>query len=288
MPSRTEGFRPRRRFGQNFLIDRGAIDRIVAAFAPREDDRVLEVGPGRGALTRRLAGRVASLVAVEIDRDLAAGLDDLFRDPPPAGLRIVRGDVLDLDLATLLRETGAAPGRPARVLANLPYNIATAVILRLLEQRALLSDLMVMVQREVAARIRSAPGGRDYGSLSVLCQSYARIDTVLRLGPASFRPRPRVDSEVIHLTLRDPGGAAGRDPRALAALLRVAFAHRRKTLLNNLLALPAGHEEAEAVLRKAGIDPGVRPEMVPIEAFHALLMVARSLLRPSPSGADEG
>ncbi len=150
----AEGFQPRRRFGQNFLVDARALERIVVAFCPAADDLVLEVGPGRGALTRRLAGRVAFLLAIEIDRDLAAGLDDLARATPAGALRIVRGDVLGIDLDAALREIGASPARPARVLANLPYNIATAVILRLLGARALLRDLMVMVQREVAARLR--------------------------------------------------------------------------------------------------------------------------------------
>ncbi|HEU4403227.1 MAG TPA: rRNA adenine dimethyltransferase family protein, partial [Candidatus Polarisedimenticolia bacterium] len=166
-------FRPRRRFGQNFLVNRGAIAGIVEAFGPDPEDLVLEIGPGRGALTRALLGRVRALVAVEIDRDLAEALrrDLAESGPAPAeggastSVEIVAADILEVDIARLLARLGAAPGRPARVLANLPYNIATAVILRLLAQRPAVRDILVMVQREVAARILAHPGSRAYGSL---------------------------------------------------------------------------------------------------------------------------
>src|SRR5262245_7767505 len=165
------GFRPRRSLGQNFLVDGAAIEAIVLAFGPRPHDRVLEIGPGQGALTRRLAGRVERLVAVEVDPMLAAGLRasvaPLF---PPGSLEILEADILALPPATLLGALGATAARPARVLANLPYNIATAVILALLPLRPAIADLMVMVQREVAERIRSRPAPKTYGSLSVLCQ----------------------------------------------------------------------------------------------------------------------
>jgi 16S rRNA (adenine1518-N6/adenine1519-N6)-dimethyltransferase len=282
MPVRSEGFGARRRFGQNFLVNEGAIERLVAAFAPRSDDLVLEVGPGKGALTRRLAGRVAALAAVEIDRGLAALLRDTLAAGAPEGhLLIIEGDILEVDVGALLATLGAREGRPARVIANLPYNIATGVILRLLRESRLLEDLLVMVQREVAARILSPPGRRTYGGLSVLCQAFSRAESVLRLGPGSFRPRPRVDSEAIRLTLRDPGGTASRAPQALSDLLRVAFEQRRKTLLNNLVRLPApggslGAKGAAALIRRARLEPGSRPEAVPVEGFLALLDAWRS------------
>ncbi len=277
MPDRSAGFVARRRFGQNFLVNEGAIERLVAAFAPRPDDLVLEVGPGRGALTLRLAGRVAALAVVEIDRGLAALLRDrLAAEVSQGRVLVVEGDILEVDLGALLAALGSAEGRPARVIANLPYNIATGVILRLLRERRLLADLLVMVQREVAARILSPPGRRTYGALSVLCQAFARVESVLRLGPGSFRPRPKVDSEAIHLTLRDPGGTASRAPQVLSDLLRVAFEQRRKTLLNNLTRLPAhggglGASGAAALIRRAGLDARSRPEAVPVEGFLALL-----------------
>ena len=283
MQEPSAGFRPRRRFGQNFLVDRGAIERMLAAFRPDGDDLVLEIGPGQGALTRLLIGRVAALAAVEIDRDLAARLEgDLARQALPGTLRIVRADILEIDLPALLSGLGARSGRPARVIANLPYNVATAVILRLLRQAPLLRDLLVMVQREVALRILSAPGRKTYGGLSVLCQACARVESVLRLRPGSFRPRPKVESEVIRLTLRDRDGrAAVADRQDLERLLRVAFEQRRKTLLNNLARLPPfpgappsapslGPAAASHLIRGAGLDPAARPETVPVEGFLAL------------------
>ncbi len=277
MPSTSERFRPKRRFGQNFLVNQGAIDRIIAAFGAAPGDLVLEIGPGDGALTRRLLGRVARIGVVEIDRDLVARLRErLVPEAAPGTLLVVEGDILELDLAGLLADLGASAGRPARVIANLPYNIATAVILRLLERHPVVQDLMVMVQREVAARILSPPGSRSYGSLSVLCQASSHVESVLRLRPGSFRPRPKVESEVIRLSPRESGALhdAGpvHDAGALARLLRVCFGHRRKTLLNNLAGVsPAG--QAEVLIRRAGLDPKARPETVPVEGYLALLAV---------------
>lgn len=257
----------RRRWGQNFLVDEGACEAILGAFRPGSADRVIEIGPGDGALTRRLIGRVARLRAVEVDPDLA---DRLERDLDLAGDEaIVRGDVLHLDLAALLETLGAAPDRPARVIANLPYNIATAIILKLLRDSHLLRDLLVMVQKEVAERIVAEPCCKAYGSLSVLCQVAARIDSVLRLGPGSFRPRPKVDSQVIHLTLKHPPPLDGAASRALSSLLRIAFAHRRKTLQNNLAA-SFGHPAAGRLIEAAGLSPRMRPEEVTVDGFVTL------------------
>lgn len=268
------GWRARRRWGQNFLVNARAAETIVRLFGPRSDDLVLEVGPGGGALTGRLAGRVRRIAAVEIDPRLGAALRSRFAAEAAAGdLTIIVGDILALDLSSLLAGLGATPGCRARVIANLPYNIATGVILRLIEERRLINDLLVMVQREVAARILSPPGRKSYGGLSVICQTHALAESVLRLRPGSFRPAPRVDSEVVRLTLRQPPGSGAIDPRALSDLLRAAFGQRRKTLLNNLARFPParGAGAAEAVIRRAGLDPGRRAEEVPVEGFLALL-----------------
>jgi 16S rRNA (adenine1518-N6/adenine1519-N6)-dimethyltransferase len=270
-----------RRWGQNFLVNQGAADSIVAAFRPAPEDLVLEVGPGEGALTARLIGRVGRIAAVEIDPDLAGDLRlRLAGAAGHSGLEIIDGDILRVDLPALFSSLGASPARPARVIANLPYNIATAVILRFLLERAPVRDLLVMVQREVAERILSPPGRKSYGGLSVLCQVHARVEPVLRLHPGSFRPRPKVDSEVIRFTVRDPGGAVSRDPAALPALLGAAFAHRRKTLQNNLALLPPigpepggalGVRAAADLLRQAGLDPSARAEAVSPQGFLRLL-----------------
>src|SRR5213594_92760 len=250
-----------RRWGQNFLVNQGAADTIVIAFRPLPSDLVLEIGPGRAALTRRLAGRVSKLVAVEIDSALVAALREELRAAP--SVEIVEADVLELDLRSLIEGLGATAERRARVIANLPYSIATTVILRLIEERALLSDLLVLVQREVAERIASPPGHKAYGGLSVLCQARAHVETLLRLRPGSFRPVPKVESVLVRLRLRtheDEAAGTAVAPGALEALLRTAFAQRRKTLLNNL---------ADLILR-AGVDPGARAEDVPVHGFLAL------------------
>lgn len=279
------GFRPKRRWGQNFLVDPAALQAIALAFRPTPTDRVIEIGPGDGALTRRIAPRVDSLTAVEVDPELAAAL----RAAPAAGtpdasagrVRIIEADVLALDLDTLLRDAGASAATPARLLGNLPYNIATAVILRFLTRHDLVRDLMVMVQREVAERILSAPRRKEFGSLSVLCRTFARVDRVRRLRPGSFRPRPKVESEVIHLTLRDPGGAAGADPEGFARFVHGCFEQRRKTFHNNLARVLApfgagADERATALLESAGIAPRGRPEEVPPEGFQRLFEAFRS------------
>lgn len=276
----------RRRWGQNFLVNQGAADAIVAAFRPRADDLVLEIGPGKGVLTRRLLGRVRALLAVEIDPDLVAFLRSETGGQP--GLEIVAADVLEADLRALLLRLGAAPEGRARVIANLPYNIATAVILRLIGERALLRDLLVLVQREVAERIASPPRRKTYGGLTVLCQARARVETLLRLRPGSFRPVPKVDSELVRLTLCAPDEEAARPggsppPGVLEALLRTAFGRRRKTLLNNLASLPGprgvpiGSQAAGRLIRAAGLDPGARPEEVPVAGFLALVRARNTL-----------
>ena len=275
MQDQGTGFSPKRKWGQNFLINSGACDTLVQAFSPRPDDLVIEIGPGKGALTRRLAARVGRLTAVEVDPDLAARLrDDLASAPSPSGapapaVEIVEADILMLDLDQLLDRLGAVTGRPARVVGNLPYNIATAVLLKLVTRHDRIRDLLLMVQREVAERIASPPRRKSYGSLSVLCQTWAGVDSILRLGPGSFRPSPRVDSEAIRLRLRDPGGAAGRNAEGYASLVRAAFAHRRTTLLNNL-AVRFGHDAAAALIGAAGLLPGRRAEEIPVEGFLAL------------------
>jgi 16S rRNA (adenine1518-N6/adenine1519-N6)-dimethyltransferase len=221
---------------------------------------------------------VARLVAVEIDQGLAQDLEREFADGTDR-VRIVRGDALAIDLDRLLRDAGASEETPARVLANLPYNVASAILLRLIAHRTLLSDLLVMVQREVAARIASPPGRKTYGGLSVLCQAHARVETVLRLRPGSFRPVPKVDSEMVRLTFlpRD----AAPDTEGLERLLRAAFAARRKTLQNNLAALDGlGAAGAERLVRAAGLDPRQRPEQVPVASWLELLRRRRSIIRP--------
>ena len=289
MQEAPSGFRPKKRWGQHFLADPVILDDLVRAFLPRPSDRVLEIGPGTGALTRRLEAKVGRLVAVEVDPALAEALRGPGAGAPP-GYEVLEADILAIDPEILWRALLLPPGGRARLVGNLPYNIATAIVLRFLPLRERVSDLMVMVQREVAERIASAPRRKSYGGLSVLCQTLSRVESIRRLRPGSFRPRPKVESEVLRLTLRDPGGAAGRDTEGFARMVLACFAQRRKTLLNNLSrpgalagpasgkpgAPPGGAAAARTLLQRAGIDPGCRAEEVDPAGFQRLFETARS------------
>ncbi len=246
----------RKRFGQHFLHDPQVIARIVAAIEPRRGERMLEIGPGRGALTAPLLERLDELMAIEIDRDLARDLAGRFG----AALRLVNQDVLEVDLAAL-----RAAGPPLRVVGNLPYNISTPLLFRLLEQRAAIRDMHFMLQREVVDRMVAPPGSRTYGRLTVMLAPWVHIERVLNVGPGAFTPPPRVSSAVVRITpLAAPafeiGSAASFD-----RVVRAAFAQRRKTLRNALKGtVPAG------VMEQLGIDPGARAEQLAAAQFGAL------------------
>ena len=242
----------RKRFGQHFLAPAWA-DKVVRAIAPSRDERFLEIGPGPGALTLRLASRVDHLTAIEIDRDLAAALQPQL----PANVDLVLGDILDTDLAPYL-----AAG-PLRIAGNLPYNISSPILFKLLataRQSPDLLDATVMLQLEVAERLAAKPGTKDYGVLTIFTALQADVERVLTLPPGAFRPPPRVHSAVVKLTFKPSPLPAGRES-AFQAMVRTMFMQRRKTLLNALrpYAGAAGSDAKEA-LTAAGIDPVRRPE----------------------------
>ncbi len=238
----------RRRFGQHFLHDPGVIRRILDALSPQPAQRIVEVGPGRGALTWGLLERAKSLDAIEIDRDLAAALQ---ADPrAKSALRVHAEDVLETDFARM-RGNGA----PLRIIGNLPYNISTPLLFRLLQQRAAIADMHFMLQREVVDRMAAEPGGKDYGRLTVMLAAYAEVERLFDVGPGAFRPPPKVWSAIVRLRpSRAPMFDIGSDG-ALRLLVTAAFSHRRKTLRNGLKGLLSA-----AQIEVCGIDPGLRPE----------------------------
>ena len=249
----------RKRFGQHFLEPVWA-DKVVDAIAPAPNDVFLEIGPGPGVLTLKLAPRVARLVAVEIDRDLAAGLTPKL--PPNA--KLIVGDVLDLDLNAALG--AASTSKPVRVAGNLPYNISSPILFRLLhlQSERPVTDATLMLQREVADRIAARPGTPEYGVLSVLIQWRAQVTRLLPIPPGAFRPPPDVRSALIRLSFRPPGIVL-KDPALFERMVRRMFTQRRKTLANALAAF--GGElglEAGRVLTAAGIDTRRRPETLEI------------------------
>jgi 16S rRNA (adenine1518-N6/adenine1519-N6)-dimethyltransferase len=237
----------RKRFGQHFLHDRGVLDRIVREVAPGPDEALVEIGPGRGALTERLISLPRTLDAIEIDRDLAAGLRTRWGEKDGFYLHVA--DALDYDFAAL----SALRGARLRVIGNLPYNISTPLLFHLAAAHGGIHDLHVMLQKEVIDRIASPPGGDAYGRLTVMLAPWFEATHLFDVGPGAFTPAPRVWSAVARLTVRrEPAFAL---PPAFARTVSAAFSHRRKTLRNGLRSLM----DADAIIA-AGVDPGARPE----------------------------
>jgi 16S rRNA (adenine1518-N6/adenine1519-N6)-dimethyltransferase len=263
--------RAKRRYGQHFLEPAWA-DRLVTAIKPAADDRFLEIGPGPGALTLRLAPRVAQVTAVEVDPDMIAALTP---DLPP-NVTLIAQDVLDVDLSALTR-AGAI-----RVAGNLPYNAAAPILLKLLAARrdgAALTDAVLMVQREVADRIEASPGTKDYGPLSIVVQLRAAVTRLLTLPPGAFRPVPKVHSAVIRLAFHDRQ-VEMRDEATFDALVRSIFTQRRKTLTNALGRFAeARGTSSRAAIAAAGIDGTRRPETLQLTELARLADVFVSQAR---------
>ncbi|QIA26160.1 16S rRNA (adenine(1518)-N(6)/adenine(1519)-N(6))-dimethyltransferase RsmA [Thermaerobacter sp. PB12/4term] len=262
------GVRPSRRLGQNFLVDDYWAERIVAAVEPGPDDLVIEVGPGLGALTERLAQRAGRVRAVEVDRRLAAALRERLGHLP--NLELVEGDILAVDLDRLVSRRDPAEG-PVKLASNLPYAITSPFLVRWLEAPIRWERAVLTLQAEVVDRLVAAPGAAAYGALTVLVAYHARVERLGTVPAGAFWPRPEVDSAVVRLWPHPRPPVAVVDPAALFALVRAAFSQRRKRLANALAAHPAVERaQAEAACRAAGIDPGTRPETVDLEGFARL------------------
>jgi 16S rRNA (adenine1518-N6/adenine1519-N6)-dimethyltransferase len=248
----------RKRFGQHFLHDPAVIRRIVDAVAPQSGERLVELGPGRGALTFGLLERAGHLDAVEIDRDLAQLLE---ADPRAQGrLRVHVESMLDTDFERL-----RAHGPKLRIVGNLPYNISTPVLFHLLGQRSAIADMHFMLQKEVVERMSASPGGKEYGRLTVMLAAYAEVDALFDVGPGAFRPPPKVRSAIVRLRPSvAPRFAIGREG-ALRALASAAFSHRRKTLRNGLKGLLSAQD-----IEGCGIDAQLRPETLAPAQFGRL------------------
>lgn len=272
------------RYGQHFLRNHGAIETILKRFDARPGDAVVELGPGRGALTRELAARTGALAAVEIDGDLAAELalslafplmpaEQLRSQPAEARSRrfVVHADAVKVRYEDLAAHLGAGVDRRVRVIGNLPYAVATALIRRAIASRDLVGDAVVMVQKEVADRILAGPGSKDYGFFTVLTALAAERRRILTLEPGSFDPPPKVRSSVISLVFPRPGPSFRDEDARLEVLLRAAFTERRKKLASNLAkayALP--RDQAAALLVEGGADPEARAEALAPEVFARL------------------
>jgi len=259
----------RKRFGQHFLHDPTVLERIVAAIGPRAADHLVEIGPGRGALTRLLldAGNGA-LDAIEIDRDLAALLRTEFAADYPRFV-LHEADALDFDFTRLAAERG---GR-LRIVGNLPYNISTPLLFHLLDHATAIEDLHIMLQREVIARMAAEPDGDDYGRLTVMLAPWVTVEHLFDVGPGAFSPPPRVWSAVARLTVRtEPAFAVSPH---FGKVVAAAFSHRRKTLRNALRSLLSLEQ-----IERCALNPGARPETLAPEAFNDL---AKTLDSAPPS-----
>jgi 16S rRNA (adenine1518-N6/adenine1519-N6)-dimethyltransferase len=248
--------RARKRFGQNFLHDQNIIHRIVACIRPRPTDKLLEIGPGQGAITAELLATGCELNAVELDRDLVAMLSGRFGDKPNFHLR--SGDALELRLADIASE-------PLRVVGNLPYNISTPLMFRLLEQREHIIDMHFMLQKEVVDRLAAAPNSRDYGRLSIMAQYFCRVESLFEVPPGAFTPRPKVQSAIVRLTPHASLPYPAQSVSILQNLVRTAFNQRRKTLRNAVQGLLTTEQ-----LETLGINPQARPETLPVATFVAM------------------
>jgi 16S rRNA (adenine1518-N6/adenine1519-N6)-dimethyltransferase len=260
--------RPRKRFGQNFLRDQHVLDRILAAADLQDDDRILEIGPGLGALTSRLLATGLPVLAVEIDRDLGAALQN--RDEK--NLDVVIGDVLRLDWADLLRNP------PYKLIANLPYNISSQVLFKVLDHRHAFRRLVLMFQKEVGDRLMAEEGTRNYGILSALIQPWFQITRVVKVSPGAFHPPPKVDSVVLCIEPLSKPRLALHDEALYRKLVRGAFGQRRKTLRNSLLGSGWAAEQIDPAFSEAGIDPGRRGETLKLEEFGSLANILSSCL----------
>ncbi len=261
----------KRRFGQNFLVDRNVVNRIVAAVSPQPDENIIEIGPGRGALTSELIKAAGRVIAIELDRQLVPELRAKFSTAP--NFKVIEADALTADYCEFIRPAGTA-----RVVANLPYNVGTAILQKLIEQRRCITEMTLMLQREVVDRITAPPGSTERGYLSVFVEAYCETEKLFDVSPEAFRPAPKVWSTVARLRTRDKIAADVKDEKLLWQVVSAGFAHPRKTILNNLREAPESLQElmkkrggASIILCDAGIPPLRRAETFALEEWGLLV-----------------
>src|SRR3979411_2830556 len=262
------------KMGQHFLSSESAAQRIVEALGDVSEATVLEIGPGRGAITDLLARRARRLIAVELDRVMSAQLRMKFSMQP--NVEIIEGDVLKIELDTVF---GAKPGslrtglnfapEPARVIGNLPYYITSDILLRLLEYHRYFSTIVLMVQKEVADRLAASPGSRDYGLLSATVQLYGRVEKLFTLPPGAFAPAPKVHSSVVRITIKPRMESLGVNEEYFIPFLKLIFGQKRKTIWNNLKT-QYDEDRLRAALSKSGVKPAIRAEALPLDKDAAL------------------
>jgi 16S rRNA (adenine1518-N6/adenine1519-N6)-dimethyltransferase len=257
--------RARKRFGQNFLHDPGVISNLVRCIHPQEEEHLVEIGPGQGAITGPLADSGCRLDVIELDRDLTAGLLAAFVRNPR--FKLHSADALKFDFSSLVESA-----EQLRVVGNLPYNISTPLIIKLLENAAIIKDMHFMLQLEVVERLAARPGGKNWGRLGIMAQYHCKVDNLFEVPPEAFSPRPKVQSAIVRLTPMQQLPWQACDVTHLRQVVQAAFAQRRKTLRNNLKGIID-----TAQLERLGIDPGARAETLDIPEFIAMSNAIRAL-----------
>lgn len=258
-----------KKFGQNFLIDTHVLEKIISAAGITKNDCVLEIGPGIGTMTQYLAENAGHVVAVEIDRNLIPILKETLADYD--NVTVINEDILRVDIKALAEEYNG--GKPIKVVANLPYYITTPIIMGLFESGVPIDNITVMVQKEVADRMKEGPGSKDYGALSLAVQYYAEPEIVANVPPNCFIPRPNVGSAVIRLTRHKEMPVEVKDPALMFKIIRASFNQRRKTLQNglgNAPELPYTKEQIAAAIAEMGLTPTIRGEALSLAQFAQL------------------
>ncbi len=248
----------RKRFGQNFLHDPSVIQRIVDSIAVKPDDNLVEIGPGKGAITALLLAKAKALQVVELDRDLIPILLAQFANHP--GFKIHQADALKFDFAALHQ-----PEQPLRIVGNLPYNISTPLIFHLLSLGTQVRDMHFMLQKEVVERMAASPGGKSYGRLSVMTQYHCQVDSLFDVPPECFVPQPKVESAIVRLVPMVPSANVAQDIKLLDKIVTAAFQQRRKTVRNALKNWCTADQ-----LQQLGIDPTARPETLALDQYVVL------------------
>ncbi|MGV6807267.1 MAG: 16S rRNA (adenine(1518)-N(6)/adenine(1519)-N(6))-dimethyltransferase RsmA [bacterium] len=266
MSMELSNHKARKRFGQNFLVDQNVISGIIGAINPKPEERIVEIGPGQGALTAPLLDSGANLSLIEIDRDLYTQLQRQFDHYN--NLTIYQADALRFDVGQL-----APAGDKIRVVGNLPYNISTPLLFHLLSYKEFIRDMHFMLQKEVVDRLAAAPGSKDYGRLSVMVQYSCEVQGVFKVSPGAFRPIPKVDSAIVRITPRVKPKYPACNEDALKRVTQASFGQRRKTLRNSLKSL-SGHDDFLAAVSELGIDLSSRPEQLSIRDF---ALIAKTL-----------
>lgn len=273
---KKHGFKFTKSLGQNFLIDDNIVDKIVAGAGIGPGDKIIEVGPGIGTLTREMASRAQNLMAVEIDKNLIPILEDTLGDYD--NVKIVNEDIIKADIRGLIDEN--LGGGPVKLVANLPYYITTPIIMRFLEENINVTDIVVMVQKEVAERMNAQPGGKDFGALSVAVQYYCDTEIVAKVPRHLFVPQPNVDSIVIALRVRPERKYKVDDEDLYFKVVKAAFGQRRKTLINSISSMGnLAKDQVKEALEEAGIDPKRRGETLSLDEFAILSNVIGNKLK---------